>query len=66
MNNDKVKIRNVKTGAIEEVKTILASDYVGTGDFEIYVEKKEKKEDKEQKEAIKKNSFKFNVKKEDK
>lgn len=54
----KVKIRNVKTGAIEEVKKVLASDYIGTGDFELY-EEKEKKE-------AKPNDFKFSVNKEEK
>ena len=63
MNNDKIKIRNVETGAIEEVKKTLASDYVGTGQFEIYIEQEEEKEQpeqtekKEQKEAIKKKHF---------
>lgn len=50
-----IKIKDVKTGAIKEVKKSLASDYVGTGKFEIY--KEEKKE---------KPNFKFNVNKEEK
>jgi len=56
---EKVKIKNVKTGAIEEVNKSLASDYIGTGRFELYEEKKEQK----QQEAIKKNNFKFNINK---
>ena len=30
---DKVKIKDIKTGAIKEVKKVLASDYIGTGKF---------------------------------
>lgn len=48
-----IKIKDVKTGAIKEVKKSLASDYVGTGKFEIYKEKE-------------KPNFKFNVNKEEK
>lgn len=33
---DKVKIKNIETGAIKEVKKSLAGDYIGTGKFEIY------------------------------
>lgn len=40
---DKVKIKDKKTGAIIEVKKSLASDYIGTGIFEAYVENKEEK-----------------------
>lgn len=54
---EKVKIKNVKTGAIEEVKKTLASDYVGTGRFEL-VKEEEKKQTKP--------DFKFNVNKEEK
>ena len=44
-----------KTGAVKEVKKSLASDYIGTGKFEIYKEpEKEKKKD-----------FKFNINKEE-
>ncbi len=39
----KVKIKDIKTGAIKEVKKSLASDYVGTGNFELVTEKKEEK-----------------------
>ena len=38
---NKVKIKDKKTGAIKEVKKTLASDYVGTGKFELV--KNEKK-----------------------
>ena len=38
---EKVKIKNKKTGAITEVKKALADDFVGTGDFVIFEEKKE-------------------------
>lgn len=38
----KVKIKDKKTGAIYEVKKSLASDYIGTGDFELVKEEKEK------------------------
>ena len=50
---DKVKIKDVETGAIKEVKKTLAGDYIGTGKF-VLVEKKENKNDK----------FKFNGKEE--
>ena len=36
---DKIKIRNINTGATILVKNELASDYVGTGIFEIVKEK---------------------------
>ena len=36
---DKVKIKNVKTGAIEEVKSELAGDYVGTKEWVLVEEK---------------------------
>lgn len=39
---DKVKIIDIKTGAVKEVKKSLAGDYIGTGKFELFVEKKEK------------------------
>ena len=38
---NKVKIKDVKTGVVKEVEQFLASDYVGTGKFEIYSETKE-------------------------
>jgi hypothetical protein len=37
---DKVKIKDIKTGAIKEVKKSLAGDYVGTGKFVLVEEKK--------------------------
>ncbi len=43
MNNEKVKIKNKKTGAIKEVKKTLAGDYVGTGEFVLVEEEKPKK-----------------------
>ena len=39
--NDKVKIKDIKTGAVKEVKKSLAGDYVGTGKFIIVEEAKE-------------------------
>lgn len=38
---EKIKIQNIKTGAVKEVKKVLAGDYIGTGDFKLYEEKKE-------------------------
>ena len=38
---DKVKIKNIKTGAITEVKKALADDFIGTGDFVILENKEE-------------------------
>lgn len=32
---EKVKIKDKKTGAVKEVNKSLASDYIGTGRFEI-------------------------------
>jgi len=43
---DKIKIKDKKTGAIKEVKKVLADDYIGTGNFVLYDEKKEKEESK--------------------
>lgn len=40
---EKVKIKDIKTGAIKEVKKSLAGDYVGTGKFALVEEKKEVK-----------------------
>ena len=56
---EKVKVKDIKTGAVKEVNKTLASDYVGTGRFELYKEK-------EKKEATKINDFKFNINKEEK
>lgn len=36
----KIKLINKKTGVIKEVNKSLASDYIGTGEFEIYKEVK--------------------------
>ena len=38
-----VKIKDIKTGAIKVVKKSLASDYIGTGKFILFEEKKEEK-----------------------
>ena len=38
-----VKIKDIKTGAIKVVKKSLASDYLGTGNFVLYDEKKEER-----------------------
>ena len=38
---DKVKIKNIKTGAVTEVKKALADDYIGTGDFVLLEEKEQ-------------------------
>ena len=40
---EKIKIKNIKTGATKEVKKSLAGDYVGTGEF-VLVDNKEIKE----------------------
>ena len=37
----KVKVKDIRTGAIKEVKKSLASDYVGTGNFELVTETRE-------------------------
>jgi len=42
---DKVKIKNVKTGAIEEVKKEIAGDFLGTKEWVMYEEVKENKKD---------------------
>lgn len=53
---DKVKIIDKTTKAIKEVKKSLASDFIGTGKFELYNENnKENKKD-----------FKFSINKEEK
>lgn len=41
---DKVKIKNVKSGAIEEVKKEIAGDFIGTKEW-VMAEVKEKKEE---------------------
>ena len=43
METPKVKVKDIRTGAIYEVKKSLASDYIGTGDFELVKEEKEDK-----------------------
>lgn len=40
---EKVKIENIKTGAIEEVKKEIAGDFLGTGEWKIKEAKKEEK-----------------------
>jgi len=50
---EKVKIKNVNTGAIKEVAKVLATDYIGTKEFVLVNEtenkpKYEKFEDKEE------------------
>ena len=36
----RVKVKDIKTGAVKEVEKSLASDFIGTGKFELYEEKK--------------------------
>lgn len=38
---EKVKIKDIKTGAIKDVKKSLAGDFIGTGKFELVEEKKQ-------------------------
>lgn len=38
----RVKVKDIKTGAVKEVEKSLASDFIGTGKFKLYEEKKEK------------------------
>lgn len=40
---DKVKIKDIKTGAIKEVKKSLAGDFIGTGKFVLVNDKEAKK-----------------------
>lgn len=40
---DIVKVKDVRTGAVKEVKKEIAGDFVGTGNFVIVDEKKENK-----------------------
>lgn len=42
----KVKVKDKRTGTIYEVKKSLASDYVGTGNFELVKDVKEEKNEK--------------------
>lgn len=39
---DKVKIKDIKTGAVIEVKKALVSDFIGTGKFVAYEEEPKK------------------------
>jgi len=43
MEIPKVKVRDIRNGAIYEVRKSLASDYIGTGDFELVKDEKEEK-----------------------
>lgn len=43
METIKVKVKDKRTGTIYEVKKSLASDYIGTGDFELVKDEKEVK-----------------------
>lgn len=56
MEVPKVKVKDIRNGAIYEVRKSLASDYIGTGDFELVKEELEEKEEK------KSNFFKSNEK----
>ncbi len=40
---EKVKIKDIKTGAIKEVKKSLAGDFIGTGKFVLVNDKEAKK-----------------------
>lgn len=40
MMMNKVKVRNKKTGVIKEVEKAMASDFIGTGEFELVENKK--------------------------
>lgn len=51
-----IKIKDIDTGAVKEVKKSLASDYIGTGKFVVYKEETKKT----------KPDFKFNINKEEK
>lgn len=39
----KIKIENIKTKVIKEVEKVIASDYLGTGNWKLVEEKKEQK-----------------------
>lgn len=43
---EKIKIQDIKSGAVKEVKKSLAGDYIGTGRFKEYKEKPAKEEPK--------------------
>jgi len=43
---NKVKIKDIKTGAILEVKSALADDYIGTGRFILVEDNKEEEKPK--------------------
>lgn len=51
---DKVKIKDIKDGAIKEVKKELADDYIGTGKFVLVEEKEEKPEENKLKNSFRK------------
>lgn len=40
---EKVLVKDIKTGAVKEIKKSLAADYVGTGKFVIFEKKEEVK-----------------------
>lgn len=42
---DKVKIRNIKTGAVEEVKKEIAGDFIGTREWVLEESKQQSKEE---------------------
>ena len=48
---EKVKVKDIKTGAIKEVNKALVDDFVGTGNFVVY-EEKEPKEEKQPKSFV--------------
>lgn len=43
---EKIKIQDIRNGAIKEVKKVLAGDFIGTGNFKLYEEKKSVEEPK--------------------
>ena len=42
---EKIKIQDIRNGAIKEVKKALSGDFIGTGNFKLYEEKKVTKEE---------------------
>ena len=46
MEQKKVKIKDIKTGAIKEVNKSLAGDFLGTGEWVLDTEEKEEKQPK--------------------
>lgn len=52
MEQIKVKIKDIKTGAIKEVKKSLVGDFLGTGDFVIAVDEKDEKDEKQPKSFV--------------